>query len=154
MDAFKNPKGIKKGIISTTLVLLIIGLLQGGFEIINSLRNTELYKTPAYFSKAELESEFKKEKKKLGLENLAIGLTVIEDPNDPNFVSDCWYNNPNQIEVWIGKNNMKEGVLKHAVYHAYQMHNGEITRKKRWWNPLDTLKDWKATSYALKEDPY
>ena len=146
MDAFKISRVIKNCIITAALVLCAIPLAQIGFETANSI-NKKLYKTPAY-SQENFEAAFKEEKKKLGLENLAINLEVVDDPN---FVSRCWYYNPNKIEILVGKNYMKKGVLKHALYHANRMRNGYITKEREHWNPLHTLEDWKATSYALEE---
>jgi len=149
MNTFKNPKSIKRGIISTALFLIMIGLFPSGFEVVNDIRNTKLLKTPIYSSKAELESGFEKEKKRLDLENLAINLEVVKDPE---IIGQCVYYDKNKFDILIGKEYMTTGVLRQALYHAHRMHIGEITQKRRKGNIYDTLEDWKATSYALKKD--
>lgn len=151
MRVFNSNSKLGKYVIVSVLALLILGLGQASFEGRNHIRKKRLLRTPAYSSQKDLETAFKNEKKKLGLENLDISLIVVDDPNDPTFVSSCGYCNPNKIEVYIGKNNMREGVLKRVVYHAYQMHSGKITQERRWWNPYDTFIDRRATSYALEE---
>lgn len=152
MSIFMPRSKLRKYIRNATLVLCTIALAQVGFNITNAIRNTKLYKTPAYSSNEILKTEFEKEKKKLSLENLSIELEVVNDTNNPDFIGQCVYNYDGRYNILVGESYKTRGVLRHELYHAYRIYNSHIKKARIKFSPKDTYEDWKATSYGLKED--
>lgn len=137
----------KIGYSTGALITLSVSLINLPLRLVTFVRDCRYVnkKEYSYESLDNFKSDFDKEKKKLGLDDLIIHLEI-----DENTRSHCKKNEDGSFSAVFNPKKLNSIATKHELFHIKRMHKKKLNLKYLLLPFNAPYEEWLATSYAIK----